>query len=287
MKLDTLEHELASSDILLVTDGELPNPPVSNIVMAKLESLRQKSGMEVHGLLVGRKESPALSSLCNAIHDFLVDYELLDHVTLGNRAHGRKASTQLPTSTALLAHNVPKSRGIHFHSRNRANPRHPLTLYAMRNSLCDNFSDMHQCHLLWKKDTKSGTKKRRFLDDDDEEWDFRIDKDNSAYDADSAELFSSSDFVQRLEDAYDSLQNKVSLEMKKWSKKELEKELTKSSIQSKRKILSDAISYVESGLIERDAEARLVVLGMVCQEHVMFIGPPGKMFLGLEVFLML
>ena len=75
--------------------------------------------------------------------------------------------------------------------------------------------------------------------------------------------------------------------MKKWSKKELEKELTNSSIQSKRKILSDAISYVESGLIERDAEARLVVLGMVCQEHVMFIGPPGKMFLGLEVFLML
>ena len=44
---------------------------------------------------------------------------------------------------------------------------------------------------------------------------------------------------------------------------------------SKSKVISDTISYVEEGLVERDLEARLVVLGMVSQEHVLFIGPPG------------
>jgi MoxR-like ATPase len=32
---------------------------------------------------------------------------------------------------------------------------------------------------------------------------------------------------------------------------------------------------VSEGLVERDEEARLVVLGMVAQEHVLLLGPPG------------
>ena len=73
--METLETDLASSDLLLVSDGEIPNPPVSNVVFAKLEALRLQTGMEIHGLLVGKRESPGLSSLCTEVHDFLLDYQ--------------------------------------------------------------------------------------------------------------------------------------------------------------------------------------------------------------------
>jgi hypothetical protein len=49
----TLQIEKLEQDI---SDGEIPNPPVSNVkMMAKLESLRQQTGMEIHGLLIGKK----------------------------------------------------------------------------------------------------------------------------------------------------------------------------------------------------------------------------------------
>jgi hypothetical protein len=78
-KIDALEQDMASSDIILVTDGELPNPPVSKEIMVKLERLREQAGVEIHGLLVGKKESTSLSSICTSVHDFLVDYELISH----------------------------------------------------------------------------------------------------------------------------------------------------------------------------------------------------------------
>lgn len=39
--------------------------------------------------------------------------------------------------------------------------------------------------------------------------------------------------------------------------------------------LAQAISYVGAELIERDAQARCLVLAALCGEHVLFIGPPG------------
>lgn len=39
--------------------------------------------------------------------------------------------------------------------------------------------------------------------------------------------------------------------------------------------LARAIAYVGEGLIERDAQARCLVLAALCGEHVLFVGPPG------------
>ena len=55
----------------------------------------------------------------------------------------------------------------------------------------------------------------------------------------------------------------------------------------KSKVIVDTIGYVESDLIERDIEARLVVLGMISKEHVLFIGPPGTSSKLLVFFFML
>eukprot|EP00804_Cyclotella_cryptica_P024298 CCRYP_012573-RB/>CCRYP_012573-RB protein AED:0.05 eAED:0.05 QI:140/1/1/1/0.85/0.75/8/284/1255 len=303
--IDTLEHDMASSDIILVTDGELPNPPVSKEMMVKLERLREQTGVEIHGLLVGRKESAALSSLCTSVHDFLVDYEFVNHASLWNNKQQKMAPPKQQaksSSTALLAAIVPKPatvncplrvKGVVSKLKKLSNPRTTLSLYAARNSASEEFahkssnlreSDFYK--LMRKRDIKPGTRKRRFLEDD-ESWDSQFDRvdEVNQYGSDSYESFiptkaqeghgRDSEFLQRVDDAYKSIEQKVTLELRKWSRDELESEVKRSHFHSKRNILLESISYVESGLIERNAEAKLVVLGMVSQEHILFIGPPG------------
>ena len=66
-----------NADIVLVTDGELPNPPVAASLLARLRQLELQSGLEVHGLLIGRNSSLPLEALCTSfdggsrVHDFL------------------------------------------------------------------------------------------------------------------------------------------------------------------------------------------------------------------------
>jgi hypothetical protein len=141
--------------------------------------------------------------------------------------------------------------------------------------------------LLRKRDTKPGTRKRRFLEDDDA-WDHqfhRLDEVSKSGSDTHESLISTKtqkdhgktfEFLQRVDDAYESMQQQVTLELRMWSRDHLESEVKQSPFHCKRNILLDSISHVESGLIERNAESRLVVLGMVSQEHVLFIGPPGE-----------
>lgn len=67
---------MEAADILLVTDGEIPDPPVPLEVMASIDRLKTLKGVKLHGLLVGKSESKPLSRLCTHIHDFLSRYTL-------------------------------------------------------------------------------------------------------------------------------------------------------------------------------------------------------------------
>ena len=72
---------MKSADVLLVSDGELQNPPVSDEVMEELNRLKRESSMEIHGLLIGKTESEPLNTLCsNKVHDFLAKYDALGQV---------------------------------------------------------------------------------------------------------------------------------------------------------------------------------------------------------------
>ena len=93
--MDALENDMSSSDLLLVTDGELPNPPVSNVILAKLEALKQQTGMEIHGLLVGRKESESLNLLCTEVHNFLGNYEGINGATYSYGGTMQRSSSAL------------------------------------------------------------------------------------------------------------------------------------------------------------------------------------------------
>ncbi|EED91722.1 predicted protein [Thalassiosira pseudonana CCMP1335] len=276
-KMETLETDLASSDLLLVSDGEIPNPPVSNVVFAKLEALRLQTGMEIHGLLVGKRESPALSSLCTEVHDFLVDYEyyVMHRSGLG-----------LKSSTALSLRHIGDRRG--WASKTHQKPMRMLLSSrrydsSLRATLNDYDYDERGIPRQRKRDGRSGSIRRRFDNDDDNDDDWELDEDSYTTSGRSPSTkqptinAEASEYVQRVEATFDSLQNAATtiIEDSKWTDKDMDTEIEHSSTWKKSKALFDCITFVQSGLIERDVEARLVVLGMVSEEHVLFIGPPG------------
>lgn len=51
-----------------MTDGEIPRP--SQHVAEKLKLAKESLGLEVHGLLVGRHASEALSEFASHVHTF-------------------------------------------------------------------------------------------------------------------------------------------------------------------------------------------------------------------------
>jgi MoxR-like ATPase len=61
-------------------------------------------------------------------------------------------------------------------------------------------------------------------------------------------------------------------ERRKVLKEELKTELLQNSMSQ---ILTESISFVGTGLVERETESRLVILSFLSREHVLLIGPPG------------
>lgn len=255
--METLD--MTSSDLLLVTDGELPNPPVSTTILSQLETLRNQTGMEVHGLLVGKRESPALDSLCTEVHDFLADYE-------SQVLPVRNSRIASPTALTLF----PTDRRMGY--IDRLSPRrYSFALRAVSNSDRDRVNMR-----LYKRD-----KRRRFEDDDDDDmWSYDGDYEttDTTVDQESGDddPIVADAYVLRVEDSIKKIQHMASLEIEertKVLKEGLNEELKQKS--STRQILAESISFVGTGLVERDVESRLVILSFVSQEHVLFIGPPG------------
>lgn len=56
-----------NADILLLTDGRFP---LQRAAFDRIERLKQRQGLRLHGLLLGNWRSPALQALCDPLHDF-------------------------------------------------------------------------------------------------------------------------------------------------------------------------------------------------------------------------
>ena len=92
---------MSAADLLLVTDGEIPDPPLKEEMMQDLDRLKRRTGMQVHGLLVGNSESKPVSKLCTHTYDFLMSYD-----TLGESAQSPKDGVYVSIcieSTQLVA----------------------------------------------------------------------------------------------------------------------------------------------------------------------------------------
>ena len=261
--MDVLENDLTSSDLLLVTDGELPNPPVSNAVLLKLEELKRQTGMEIHGLLVGKQESESLNILCNQVHNFLGSYDAISAVATPYTGVRQRSPSALSMfkSSYLIKRSTRRYSG--------------MPLRAMSQS-DDETDRRNNSHVKLRKRVDGARTKRRF-DDDNEIWDLREDEtlswrpnksSNGVTDVTSAEI---SEYDLKVKIALELVQATASQEVERSKLSTSENDST----WSKSIVISETITYIERGLIERGLEARLVVLGMISKEHVLFIGPPG------------
>ncbi|KAL1525635.1 hypothetical protein AB1Y20_020488 [Prymnesium parvum] len=87
----------AGADVLLVSDGELPNPPVDEKTLARLHRLRTESSFRIHGLLIGEERSTPLDLLCDEVHTFLAKW---DPLRVLSRQSEARAAAALPPSAA-------------------------------------------------------------------------------------------------------------------------------------------------------------------------------------------
>ena len=155
---------MSAADVVLVTDGEIPDPPVPNEMMKDLSLLKQRTGMQIHGLLVGKKESRPLEKLCTKTHDFLVGYE--EALLAGVTPEALKAPLTSSTTLSAVPRGAPYvSRSLSIHGRTQAFGRHP---YKKRSSfaLFARYSDDDGGSRTKSRKRKRGSNRGRFDDDD-------------------------------------------------------------------------------------------------------------------------
>ena len=101
----------SGADRLLVSDGELPDPPLDAATHARLRSLQRSRGFEVHGLLVGTPRPTPLDQICDEVHTCLSRFDPLaimrettakTAAAAAERADGRRATGTRAARTAAL-----------------------------------------------------------------------------------------------------------------------------------------------------------------------------------------
>ena len=79
--LDVLEQPAeddviySGADLLLVSDGELPSPPLDDATFARLRDLQRTQGFMVHGLIVGKPRATPLDEMCDVVHTCLSKFD--------------------------------------------------------------------------------------------------------------------------------------------------------------------------------------------------------------------
>ena len=271
---------MSAADVLLVSDGEIPDPPVSEETMKSLDCLNQRTGMQIHGLLVGKKESPPLEKLCTKTHDFLVKYEQmlsLGGATFPSDENARTFPVSSSVLSAITSRTSTSQRGdswMYGFGRSRRKHRARSKLFAR-------YMEDEEGGTK-RKQRKRSNKKNRFEDYDYDDGDSSSSDDDlyaagDGVDKDVSEAVNMS-FNAKVEEAVYKLKEdaEVVLSGQKWSLDELDSEKNaEGSCWCYRGELKTAVDLVGEGLIEREEESRLVVLGMISEEHVLLLGMPG------------
>lgn len=261
--MEVLDSEImAAADILLISDGEIPDPPVSEKVMEKLQRLKLSKGVEIHGLIVGKKESKPLSKLCTEVHDFLLNYDIETSLL-----ESRGLPMGLRSSSALHSNKSISTR-LGFGSRNHAQQkRATIALWAKYSDYDEGTS---------RKGRKKGKKNRSKKWNDDEDY-FDDDVDSETIENDFID-----DFREEVEDSINEIHKRIENEISysKWTSNTLKAEREgNGSCWTYRHKLIAAIESVSEGLVERQEEASLVLLAMLAEEHILLLGVPVSSYL--------
>lgn len=253
--------EMADADIVLISDGEIQDPPIPLDLMTQLESLTLRRGVKVHGLLVGKQESIPLSKICSETYDFLFEYE-----SMGLLGGSRPRDYALfSTSHQSISRMSRLERTRNFFSLRRTQTR-GRAIAAKRSSYDD--------------DGGRSTKRRKgkFDDgEDDYEWD---DKEMETLPTRSQKSFSAvgQSYVEEVNKAVQLLNDNARsiVHSRRWTEEVLMQERNdEKSCWGYLPKLSDSIDMIGEGLVERQDESRLVVLSMLADEHILLLGVPG------------
>ncbi len=269
--METLSLDVMSAaDILMISDGEIPDPPVSKEIMEALSHLKLRKGVEVHGLLVGKKESKPFSRLCTEVHDFLVDYDTQAILGGGHVASATTRSALQYSSTQRILHR--RRRGsIGFH--HFGSHRHPLSpLQAKHSKFDDDF-----------RKTKKYRKKNRNDWDEDYDEDYMIQStlgDEEYYDTEEeiGVENNTNSFTVDLKEHTKRIKEvaEYSLRAESWTPDLLLKEReAERSCWKYVDELKAAVENISEGLVERQEDSRLVVLAMISMNHILLLGVPG------------
>jgi len=261
--LKTLNLNLMSdgADILMISDGEIPDPPISEDLMKELDRLKLQKGVKVHGLLVGQSESKPLTRICTETHDFLMKYDTQASIMT---SYHISSSTELNYSSFSSS----RTRKALLHKRKSCIPRMRTLLHAKASRYQDDGRTDRQ--------ERKKKQKRGKWDDDDYYYSF---EDNAKNQHESKDIVTNNDsYSDEVSKAIEVLMVAVAEtdESQVCIAEAIEKEkYDEGSCWQYQSELKAAVQRVKDGLVEREQEARLVVLAMMATEHIILLGVPG------------
>ena len=244
--MDVLEAPQASdvvyagADVLLVSDGELPNPPLDAATHARLRTLQRSQGVEVHGLLVGAPRVTPLDQMCDEVHMCLSKFDPL--LIMRQASDGRRAAAAEEDSRGVVR---PTANSV------GGGGASPAAAWAARKR----GSALQMC-----AGAEAGAE--------------------AGVDAGAgAGVHAEADEAAR------PLRERASLRAEALLRAAAEQMGTgrgggggAGSLEGsapRAAALRRATELLESGLVEREGEARLLLLALVGGEHLLLLGPPG------------
>ena len=239
-----------NADVVLVTDGELQNPPIAPTLISKLKDLEIRSGLEVHGLLVGRNSSIPLDLLCtsldgtNRVHTFLCKFDpiigmYMQKATIeGVNSNSNEVDIESFDSTSSLKRMDMALKAIGKSSSSI--PNRSITTQSTLRRSSYHPSRSTRLYMSTRSEGSLPAVTAELLVDS-----ARV-LANEAEDRKFHELYQDSLYTSlRMDgdDVYDSLLR--------------------------------VISILNEGLVERETEVRLLLLAVLSKEHLLLFGAPG------------
>ena len=285
-------NEWKGADIILVTDGELQSPPVSQDVFHMIERLEREQGLLIHGLLVGKPHSEPLELLCSdqehaadgsRVYDFLYKYDPL--TLLQRQLYERQLQTQSVSdedTSSYNNNNYDDFMSIQSSLHQQSNSHHTTTILSS--------SSVSQSQQRAAKQSKQGIRSSSSREQRSMELYMSASAVTAGQSAEEVEKVKEVDINTMIESIIANTTNNLykstygifsanTTVNTTASQDDRNPDLTTARSGTSYSVIYDQIANVihqlREGLVERDTEVRLLVLSVLCREHILLLGAPG------------